>query len=417
MIGMVAGQAQELPRPQGGPHAPLAAQPDPSIRSEVVRQLEPSGGKFQNWLDNKLKISALLEMTKSSELEDDWQWLQDNAFEFQSFYDPETIAYVCNIFSSKWIRSQDKAKKGKKAEKFERFADFMHTSPLIIQIFDRLCYINNSQLDTFHEAEELTLEDLKSKADELLRLLSFLEIFAYNKMNLEITRQIHGVDCLVELLKCYGNKIGNDELLIEIETRLLKCLAIVLRSDKIGSQFLADEEETQSLTYVIEVVDEQLSLLKWSQDVLQDHMVDDTELLEGCFITLRQLIIGNRAELLKVNEDTLLFVDKTLEEIIQKLDDLMSQGNKEDLRDRSLKARRALSSLILACVSCLLWSELKPGAGFTVAEVKQQLSKIEQKHPRLRQRLRDLRMAEKDGQVVEAIDNDLDSACTPQRLN
>ena len=61
---------------------------------------------------------------------------------------------------------------------------------------------------------------------------------------------------MIELLKCYGNKIGDDTLLIEIETKLLKCLATVLRSNKVGSQFLADEAETSSLTYVIEVVGE-----------------------------------------------------------------------------------------------------------------------------------------------------------------
>ena len=127
-------------------------------------------------------------MSKNSELEDDWQWLQDNAFEFQSFYDPDTIAYVCNVFKSKWISCEEKGKHIKKIEKFLRFANFMHTSPMIIQIFDRLCYINNSQLDSAQENEQQTLDELKSKADELLRLLSFLEIFAYNKMNLEIIK-------------------------------------------------------------------------------------------------------------------------------------------------------------------------------------------------------------------------------------
>ena len=63
----------------------------------------------------------------------------------------------------------------------------MHTSPMIIQIFDKLCYINNTQLDIDHESDvQMASEDLKLKADELLKLLSFLEIFSYNKMNLEI---------------------------------------------------------------------------------------------------------------------------------------------------------------------------------------------------------------------------------------
>ena len=65
--------------------------PEPGTKDEVTRQLELSAGKFQNFIDTKLKINSLLEITKSSELEFDWQWIQDNAFEFMSFYDPTTV--------------------------------------------------------------------------------------------------------------------------------------------------------------------------------------------------------------------------------------------------------------------------------------------------------------------------------------
>lgn len=145
-------------------------------------------------------------------------------------------------------------------------------------------------------------------------------------------------------------------------------------------------------------------------------MVDDTELLESCFIALRQLIIGNKEELLKVNEGVLLFVDKTLGEILQKLDGLLPAGKKHDLLEYSLKARKALSNLLHACVSCLLWSNMKHGTNFTEEQVKKELKKIEQKHPKLRQRLKELRMAKKSDGVAEAFDNDLDSVCIPQRL-
>lgn len=46
--------------------------PEPATKDEVITQLELSAGKFQNFIDTKLKINALLEITKSSELEFDW---------------------------------------------------------------------------------------------------------------------------------------------------------------------------------------------------------------------------------------------------------------------------------------------------------------------------------------------------------
>lgn len=79
----------------------------------------------------------------------------------------------------------------------------------------------------------ISLEELKAKADELRKLLSFLEIHAHNKLNSFIMRQLHGIDSLAELLKCYGNKIGDDDVLIKIETSILQCISICARNDKI----------------------------------------------------------------------------------------------------------------------------------------------------------------------------------------
>ena len=41
----------------------------------------PEMPKFENWLDSKLKLDALFEINKRSDLVDDWQWLQDSVFE------------------------------------------------------------------------------------------------------------------------------------------------------------------------------------------------------------------------------------------------------------------------------------------------------------------------------------------------
>ena len=77
-----------------------------------------------------------MEVTKSSDIEDDLLWLQDNVFEFQSFYEPETIAYICNIFKSKWISNSSSDEKeesqAQKQKRFVEFTYFKHTSPMII---------------------------------------------------------------------------------------------------------------------------------------------------------------------------------------------------------------------------------------------------------------------------------------------
>ena len=84
-------------------------------------------------MDSKLKISALLEITKSSDLDDDWQWLQDNAFEFQNFYDHSSVQYVCNVFKQKWIyHGKAKGAFTDDESNFDQFASFKHTSPMII---------------------------------------------------------------------------------------------------------------------------------------------------------------------------------------------------------------------------------------------------------------------------------------------
>lgn len=47
----------------------------------------PSTANFNKWLDSKLKIDSIYEISKYSDLDEDWQWLQDKAFEFLHFYD------------------------------------------------------------------------------------------------------------------------------------------------------------------------------------------------------------------------------------------------------------------------------------------------------------------------------------------
>lgn len=69
----------------------------------TIQRLETSAGRFQNYLDSKIKIRTLTAITKYSELDEDFQWLQEQAFEFHKFYEMDTIEYICDIFKKKWF--------------------------------------------------------------------------------------------------------------------------------------------------------------------------------------------------------------------------------------------------------------------------------------------------------------------------
>ena len=230
--------------------------------------------------------------------------MQDHAFEFQKFYEPDTIEYVCNIFKKKWLgdRQLDLAHR---REKMEEFSDFEHASPAIVQILDKLCYINNKGLPSSSQSPEesaLSLDELKGKADELTKLLLFLQVHGHNKLNLVIMSKLHGIDSLTELLKCYGNNLGNDQLLIKIQTNILKTIAICSRHDQITSQLLTDPENLKNLKYIFDIITEQTSLLKWNDaDFLRESLVSDANLLEACFVVVRQLLIFNKQQVISQN--------------------------------------------------------------------------------------------------------------------
>ena len=79
----------------------------------------PEVPRFENWLDSKLKLDALFEINKRSDLIDDWQWLQDSVFELQSYYKEQTGEYVCHLFKLKWLNFEVKG--DQKHSKFDLF--------------------------------------------------------------------------------------------------------------------------------------------------------------------------------------------------------------------------------------------------------------------------------------------------------
>lgn len=55
---------------------------------------------------------------------------------------------------------------------------------MIIQIFDKLCHLNNDKKDDAKK-DGITDETVAEQANEVLKYLSFLEIFCYNNLNLK----------------------------------------------------------------------------------------------------------------------------------------------------------------------------------------------------------------------------------------
>lgn len=105
-----------------------------------------------------------MSIAKHSELDEDYQWMQDKAFDFMQFYEKETIEYVCKIFKKKWICDPHNDKVSHMREKYMEYYEFEHVSPSVVQILDKLCYLNNKGLDENQDGI-LSLDELKSKAD------------------------------------------------------------------------------------------------------------------------------------------------------------------------------------------------------------------------------------------------------------
>lgn len=77
---------------------------------------------FEAWLNHKLKSDCIRTITKSSDVEEDWKWLELNAFQHTQYHDLPTINYVSQVFHQKWVR------KG-----VQVLSEFEHTSPILIQ--------------------------------------------------------------------------------------------------------------------------------------------------------------------------------------------------------------------------------------------------------------------------------------------
>ena len=99
---------------------------------------------------------------------------------------------------------------------------------------------------------------------------------------------------MIELLKYFGNKNESSRALMDIEIKLMKCLGLMLRNDKISKQFLTISENTsKGLEYIIDLAQEYHGMLGDVDNIMQDSLSREINLLLNSLIVIRQLIIGS----------------------------------------------------------------------------------------------------------------------------
>lgn len=351
---------------------------------------------FQTWIDSKLKIDALQSVTKQSSLEDDWAWLEQNTFELHGFYPHSALKYVCELFRQKWIYHNKVTEVG--TTRFEEFIEFKHVSPLIVKIFDKLSMIVDKKKTDFASQEELL-----DQVERTLKLLCFLEIFAFNKINLVCVEQVQGIHTLMDLLKYYGNLEGNQHLLIEVEAKILKCVAICMRSDRVILQFLADAETNKHFFYVLDVAREQQAVLTgYGGDIMVAFMKHDVSILLNCFLVQRQLLMIEHPEVRKSTQLIQKFSDDTLGLVLQNL----NNNREKKLSDFPKNVRLQMSNLILVCMFCSVWTSSDFTKSSSQQRIQDQLANmnyrkqnVPQTYAKIFLHLKELNRLEEDAQT------------------
>lgn len=136
------------------------------------------------------------------------------------------------MFSSKWLSSQ-LHRGSKQITRMQKFTFFRHTSPIIVSIIDKLSIINNKYDEENSEAHAAGSDTKFGRGHlgkEAHKYLTFLELFAHNRLNLLCMKQLHAQDYLLELLKFFSQGEKIDQYNEKIIIKVLNCLALIIRN-------------------------------------------------------------------------------------------------------------------------------------------------------------------------------------------
>jgi len=125
---------------------------------------------------------------------------------------------------------------------------------------------------------------------------------------------------MIELLKYFGNKNESSRALMDIEIKLMKCLGLMLRNDKISKQFLTISENTsKGLEYIIDLAQEYHGMLGDVDNIMQDSLSREINLLLNSLIVIRQLIIGSQRDVLNQYKLLPTFINTIFEMLLRQL--------------------------------------------------------------------------------------------------
>ena len=123
---------------------------------------------------------------------------------------------------------------------------------------------------------------------------------------------------MIELLKYFGNKNESSRALMDIEIKLMKCLGLMLRNDKISKQFLTISENTsKGLEYIIDLAQEYHGMLGDVDNIMQDSLSREINLLLNSLIVIRQLIIGSQRDVLNQYKLLPTFINTIFEMLLR----------------------------------------------------------------------------------------------------
>lgn len=121
-------------------------------------------------------------------------------------------------------------------------------------------------------------------------------------------------------MKYFASICDNRQILQKIELKLLSCLSLILRNDKVGVQILEAEKQSRCLKYLTNYAEEQLQVILKDQDILGGNdSLTDINLLTGTLRIFRQVLISNQDEIMSILPQLADFIDKVLVTVLSML--------------------------------------------------------------------------------------------------
>ena len=167
-------------------------------------------------------------VTATSPLLNDWRQIA-SAFDQIDFLSLDAVKCICEYFKSKWLSTDVK-------NRVQKFVNLKHKSPLILQLLGQIQTIQHHAQSNMHSNPEA-----KSK---LCKRMKFLEVFAFNNVNLYAIEKANGLKIVMDtLVMLNASKQGDtDPQLTQSSTELIEhimiVLSVILRNESGAISFL-----------------------------------------------------------------------------------------------------------------------------------------------------------------------------------